>query len=85
MNIGRIEVASLTVQIMTFILLTVAFVAFFLKLDAANEWLGHIEGQLGIIKVHTNPNKAVILTSYDSAGALRTVRLDTKGRVVVSP
>ncbi len=58
-----------------------------LEQDRSIEWLGHIEGQLGIIKVHVKSKQPVpvILLSYDNAGALRTVRLDDKGRIVVSP
>jgi len=51
------------------------------------QWLSNIEGQLGIIKVHVKSKQPlpVILLSYDSAGKLRTVRLDDKGRVIASP
>ena len=80
---GRVEAASLMFQVVI-----AGFLAGLLFL------VGNvISGQAKQLKMMAivadrvsgkNP-RMVILTSYDSASKLRTVRLDEKGRLVVSP
>lgn len=90
-NIGKVEKASMFFQIMTFILLAVAF-AFYLTRSATNKTVHGMScfdetvGAWDRMKCDTPGNpKPVILVSYDNAGKLRTVRLDDKGRIMVSP